>query len=62
MTISAEPHLAFDRGKKLARGASGARLTLKNTTRSVAEVWRFFKAAFAWPCPLKRGKFASSKG
>ena len=29
MTISANPHLAFDRGKKLARGASGARLPLK---------------------------------
>ncbi len=29
------PHLAFDRGKKLARGESGARLTQKNTTRRV---------------------------
>jgi hypothetical protein len=29
MTISAEPHLAFDRGRILARGASGTRLTQK---------------------------------
>lgn len=60
MTISAEPHLAFDRGRILARGLAD-KAAAKNTTRSAAQVWRFFIAALAWPWPLKRCKFASAK-
>jgi len=43
------------------RGGLADKAAAKNTTRSAAEVWRFFIAALAWPWPLKRCKFASAK-
>ncbi len=43
------------------RGGLAGKADAKNTTRSAAEVWRFFKRHSAWPCLPKRYKFASSK-
>jgi len=52
--------LAFVEAKNLRVGLAD-KADAKNTTRSEAEVWRFFKAALAWPWPPKRCRFASAK-
>jgi hypothetical protein len=61
MTNSALLHLAFDRGRILARGASGTRLPQKILPAAKRRCGDFLERHSHWPWLLKRGKFASAK-
>ena len=43
------------------RGGLARKADAKNTTRSEAEVWRFFRRHLPWPFVPERYKFASAK-